>query len=61
MTFHSMAMLQNLLNQILAPAVTGEGFDPEEGTAYELGFKWQALDNMLSIDSAIFTLIKKMS
>lgn len=32
----------------------GEGFDPEEGTAYELGFKWQALDNMLSIDSAIF-------
>ncbi len=38
----------------------GEGFDPEEGTAYELGFKWQALDNMLSIDSAIFMLIKKM-
>lgn len=32
----------------------GEGFDPEEGTAYELGFKWQALDNMLSVDSAIF-------
>ncbi|QNX04376.1 TonB-dependent siderophore receptor [Acinetobacter seifertii] len=32
----------------------GEGFDPEEGLAYELGFKWQALDNMLSIDSAIF-------
>ncbi|MBV6596681.1 TonB-dependent receptor, partial [Acinetobacter baumannii] len=32
----------------------GEGFDPEEGTTYELGFKWQALDNMLSIDSAIF-------
>ncbi|MBV6578563.1 TonB-dependent receptor, partial [Acinetobacter baumannii] len=32
----------------------GESFDPEEGTAYELGFKWQALDNMLSIDSAIF-------
>ncbi|EPL5574756.1 TonB-dependent siderophore receptor, partial [Acinetobacter baumannii] len=32
----------------------GKGFDPEEGTAYELGFKWQALDNMLSIDSAIF-------
>ncbi len=39
----------------------GEGFDPEEGTTYELGFKWQALDNMLSIDSAIFTPIKKMS
>jgi len=33
---------------------SGEGFDPEEGMAYELGFKWQALDNMLSIDSAIF-------
>lgn len=32
----------------------GEGFDPEEGLAYELGFKWQAIDNMLSIDSAIF-------
>ncbi|WP_288420622.1 TonB-dependent siderophore receptor [uncultured Acinetobacter sp.] len=32
----------------------GDGFDPEEGLAYELGFKWQALDNMLSIDSAIF-------
>lgn len=33
---------------------SGEGFDPEEGLAYELGFKWQALDNMLSVDSAIF-------
>ena len=32
----------------------GEGFDPEEGMAYELGFKWQALDNMLTVDSAIF-------
>ncbi|ODI92400.1 TonB-dependent receptor [Acinetobacter pittii] len=32
----------------------GEGFDPEEGMAYELGFKWQAVDNMLSVDSAIF-------
>lgn len=32
----------------------GEGFDPEEGIAYELGFKWLALDNMLSVDSAIF-------
>lgn len=32
----------------------GEGFDPEESMAYELGFKWQALDNMLSVDSAIF-------
>ncbi|MDP9803178.1 TonB-dependent siderophore receptor [Acinetobacter calcoaceticus] len=32
----------------------GEGFDPEEGIAYELGFKWQALENMLSVDSAIF-------
>ncbi|MGK8801618.1 TonB-dependent siderophore receptor [Acinetobacter seifertii] len=32
----------------------GDGFNPEEGLAYELGFKWQALDNMLSIDSAIF-------
>lgn len=33
---------------------SGEGFDPEEGIVYELGFKWQALDNMLSVDSAIF-------
>lgn len=32
----------------------GEGFDPEQGMAYELGFKWQALDNTLSVDSAIF-------
>jgi iron complex outermembrane receptor protein len=32
----------------------GEGFDPEEGMAYELGFKWLALNNMLSVDSAIF-------
>lgn len=32
----------------------GEGFDPEEGMAYELGFKWLALDNMLSVDSAIY-------
>ncbi|NUG52680.1 TonB-dependent siderophore receptor, partial [Acinetobacter lactucae] len=32
----------------------GEGFDPEEGMAYELGFKWQAFNDMLSIDSAIF-------
>ncbi len=33
---------------------SGEGFDPEEGMAYELGFKWLALNNMLSVDSAIF-------
>ncbi len=33
---------------------SGEGFDPEEGIAYELGFKWLALNNMLSVDSAIF-------
>ncbi|MEO9279428.1 TonB-dependent siderophore receptor [Acinetobacter sp. WA-87] len=37
----------------------GDGFDPEEGLAYELGFKWQALDNMLSIDSAIFYVNKE--
>ncbi|MBJ9738793.1 TonB-dependent siderophore receptor [Acinetobacter oleivorans] len=33
---------------------SGEGFDPEEGIAYELGFKWLAFDNVLSVDSAIF-------
>ncbi|MCO8161165.1 TonB-dependent siderophore receptor [Pseudomonas sp. 21LCFQ010] len=37
----------------------GGGFDPEEGKAYELGAKWQALDKQLSVEAAIYQIDKK--
>lgn len=37
----------------------GGGFDPEEGKAYELGVKWEALDGALNIDTAVFHVTKE--
>ena len=43
-----------------APAgATGGGFDPEKGKSYELGVKWEALDRQLSVDAAIYHIVKE--
>ena len=36
----------------------GGGFDPEKGKSYELGIKWEALDDQLSVDAAIYQIEK---
>ncbi|MEN5037393.1 TonB-dependent siderophore receptor [Pseudomonas sp. TWI929] len=41
------------------PASGGGGFDPEKGKSYELGVKWEALDRQLSIDAAIYHIVKE--
>jgi len=43
-----------------APAgATGGGFDPEKGKSYELGVKWEALDRQLSVDAAVYHIVKE--
>ena len=37
----------------------GGGFDPEKGKSYELGVKWEALDRQLSIDAAVYHIVKQ--
>ena len=37
----------------------GGGFDPEKGKSYELGVKWEALARQLSIDAAIYHIVKE--
>lgn len=37
----------------------GQGFDPEQGKSYELGVKWEALDRQLSVDAAIYHIVKE--
>lgn len=37
----------------------GDGFDPEQGKSYELGVKWQALDQQLSVDAAVYHTVKQ--
>ncbi|QXH44562.1 TonB-dependent siderophore receptor [Pseudomonas xanthosomatis] len=37
----------------------GGGFDPEKGKSYELGVKWEALDRQLSVDAAIYHIVKE--
>ncbi|QXH53993.1 TonB-dependent siderophore receptor [Pseudomonas fakonensis] len=37
----------------------GGGFDPEKGKSYELGVKWEALDRHLSVDAAIYHIVKE--
>lgn len=37
----------------------GGGFDPEKGKSYELGLKWEALDRQLSVDAAIYHIVKE--
>ncbi|WP_296233503.1 TonB-dependent siderophore receptor [Pseudomonas sp. UBA4617] len=42
------------------PAGNGSGgFDPEKGKSYELGVKWEALDRQLSVDAAIYHIVKE--
>ncbi|MBC3493427.1 TonB-dependent siderophore receptor [Pseudomonas taiwanensis] len=38
---------------------SGRGFDPEKGKSYELGVKWEALDRQLSVDAAIYHIVKE--
>ncbi|NIF30238.1 TonB-dependent siderophore receptor [Pantoea sp. Tr-811] len=40
-------------------SLQGTGFDPEKGKSYELGVKWEALDRQLSIDAAIYHIVKE--
>lgn len=37
----------------------GDGFDPEEGKAYEVGLKWETLDQRLSVDAAVYHIVKQ--
>ncbi len=37
----------------------GDGFDPEKGKSYELGMKWEALERQLSVDAAIYQIVKE--
>jgi iron complex outermembrane receptor protein len=37
----------------------GPGFKPEKGKSYEVGVKWQALDQQLSVDAAIYQIDKR--
>ncbi|MEE1925232.1 TonB-dependent siderophore receptor [Pseudomonas sp. 148P] len=37
----------------------GAGFDPEKGKSYELGVKWEALERQLSVDAAIYHIVKE--
>lgn len=37
----------------------GDGFDPEQGKAYEMGLKWQSPDQQLSVDAAIYQIVKE--
>ncbi len=37
----------------------GDGFDPEEGRSYEVGLKWEALERQLSVDAAVYHIVKE--
>ncbi|HWV09612.1 MAG TPA: TonB-dependent siderophore receptor, partial [Pseudomonas sp.] len=37
----------------------GDGFDPEEGKSYEVGVKWEAPDQQLSVDAAVYHIVKQ--
>ncbi|QNH77677.1 TonB-dependent siderophore receptor [Pseudomonas protegens] len=37
----------------------GGGFAPEKGKSYEMGIKWEALDQQLSVDAAIYQIEKR--
>ena len=37
----------------------GGGFTPEKGKSYEMGIKWEALDEQLSVDAAIYQIEKR--
>ncbi|KAF0862861.1 TonB-dependent siderophore receptor [Pseudomonas sp. LD120] len=40
-------------------AANGGGFDPEKGTSYEVGVKWDALDRQLTVDAALYHIVKE--
>ncbi len=40
-------------------SLQGQGFDPEKGKSYELGVKWEALDRQLSVDAAVYHIVKE--
>lgn len=40
-------------------SLQGSGFDPEKGKSYELGVKWEAPDRQLSIDAAVYHIVKE--
>ena len=40
-------------------SMQGNGFDPEKGKSYELGVKWEPLDRQLSVDAAIYHIVKE--
>ncbi|WP_085704457.1 TonB-dependent siderophore receptor [Pseudomonas sp. B8(2017)] len=40
-------------------SLQGSGFDPEKGKSYELGVKWEAPDRELSVDAAIYHIVKE--
>ena len=40
-------------------SLQGDGFEPEKGKSYELGMKWEALDRQLSVDGAIYHIVKE--
>ena len=37
----------------------GGGFDPEKGKSYEVGVKWEALERQLSVDAALYHIVKE--
>ena len=37
----------------------GGGFEPEQGKSYEVGVKWQAVDQQLSVDAAVYHIVKR--
>ncbi|MBJ9975226.1 TonB-dependent siderophore receptor [Pseudomonas sp. S75] len=37
----------------------GGGFDPEKGKSYEVGLKWEALNRQLSVDAALYHIVKE--
>lgn len=37
----------------------GDGFAPEKGKSYELGVKWEALEHQLSVDAAVYHIVKE--
>lgn len=40
-------------------SLQGSGFEPEKGKSYELGMKWEAPDRQLSVDAAIYHIVKE--
>ncbi|PSS58453.1 TonB-dependent siderophore receptor [Pseudomonas sp. BBP2017] len=38
---------------------SGGGFDPEKGKSYEVGVKWEALERQLSVDAALYHIVKE--